>query len=74
MQPTLEGETSFHTQTEPSTQLQNYQFAKDRNKIVIKPPTRYDGADFVGYALNCFENENYIETNSYKQAINFIKK
>ncbi|KAH9654970.1 hypothetical protein KPL70_022170 [Citrus sinensis] len=53
-----------------SSEMNNYQLARDREMRVIKLPKKYGIADLISYALNVAEEVIGEEPNSYKQAMN----
>ena len=53
-----------------SSEMDNYQLARDRERRVIKMPKRFGIADLISYALNAAEEVIGEEPSSYKQAMN----
>ncbi|KAH9751577.1 hypothetical protein KPL71_014347 [Citrus sinensis] len=53
-----------------SSEMDNYQLARDRERRVIKMPKRFGIADLISYALNVAEEVIGEEPSSYKQAMN----
>ncbi|KAG7559229.1 Ribonuclease H-like superfamily [Arabidopsis thaliana x Arabidopsis arenosa] len=65
-----DGESSpeQESQEEQHESLDDYMLARDRDRRVIKPPTRIDGSHYVAYALTCGEDLEIDEPRSVGEA------
>lgn len=52
-----------------ATDLQEYQLARDKERMFTKPPERYAYANMVAYALMSAEDVSIKEPNSYAEAL-----
>ncbi|KAH9733856.1 hypothetical protein KPL71_017172 [Citrus sinensis] len=59
-----------HQESATTSELDNYQLARDREKRVVKLPKRYGIADLISYALMVADEVTGDEPESYKQAMN----
>ncbi|KAG7533289.1 Integrase catalytic core [Arabidopsis thaliana x Arabidopsis arenosa] len=65
-----EGESNpeQESQEEQHESLDDYMLTRDRDRRVIKPPTRFDGSHYVAYALTCAEDLEIDEPRSVGEA------
>lgn len=67
---TTENEQTVHQiDTEEVDDLADYQLARDKQRRVTRPSSRYRGSEFVGYAFNCYTDSYEAEPTTYIQAI-----
>lgn len=71
-----ESTTEDETEKEPeedtegnSESLEDYVLARDRKRRVIKPPSKFEDADFLAYALASAEDIDICEPKSYQEAM-----
>ncbi|MCI68008.1 copia LTR rider, partial [Trifolium medium] len=54
------------------TIVPNYQLARDKERIVIRPPNRFSYADLIYYALNAVEEMQDSEPKNFREALESI--
>ena len=65
-------ETAPLQSSTPEAELEEYQLARDRQRRVVRPPSRYAHADLIAYAFNTAYTIEYDEPKSYAEAIESV--